>query len=56
MMEITDVFTADDIITSLDLWDQGNIQTLYSDLGGEKAQGNFEQAYMSDSSPNASSS
>jgi hypothetical protein len=36
-METIDVFIADDIITSLNLWDQGNIQTLYSDLWGEKA-------------------
>jgi hypothetical protein len=54
-METTDVFTADNIITNLDLWNQNNIQTLYSDLKDEKAQGNFEQAHMSDSSPNASS-
>jgi hypothetical protein len=53
-MEITNVFTADDIITSLDLWDQGNIQTLYFDLGGEKAQENFEKAQISDSSLNTS--
>jgi hypothetical protein len=36
-METTDVFTANGIITSLDLWNQNNIQTLYSDLRGEKA-------------------
>jgi hypothetical protein len=53
-METTDVSTADDIITSLDLWNQNNIQTLYSDLGGEKAQENFEQAHISESSLNAS--
>jgi hypothetical protein len=55
-METTNIFTADDIITSLDLWNQNNIQTLYSDLKNEKAQGNFEQTHINDSSPNASSS
>jgi hypothetical protein len=36
-MKTTDIFTANDIITNLDLWNQNNIQTLYSDLKGEKA-------------------
>jgi hypothetical protein len=53
-METIDVSIADDIITSLDLWNQGNIQTLYSDLGDEKAKRNFEQAYISENSFNIS--
>jgi hypothetical protein len=53
-MEITDVFIADDIITSLDLWDQNNIQTLHFDLRNKKAQKKFEQAYINDSFFNAS--
>jgi hypothetical protein len=53
-METIDVSIADNIITNLDLWNQNNIQTLYSDLEGEKAKENFEQAYISESSFNAS--